>query len=218
MSTQDINTWTNRTCPSCGGKETRTIQQGDFWQEECLACRMRGPIAQDHITARENWDYFADQLDTETDGLYDNRELIQREAWQGGRCKAWVHAIQLPDLPGKDTDWTRPWGAYPPPPISKHHKPATTQTRYLVFERPKGSRTWTLAMASTNTPITFYKKCLAEDWARAHKAEREQTPHGALGKVEWEILIDSVELPGEANAEISEGGTTGGEREDPRPF
>jgi len=54
--------------------------------------------------------------------------------------------------------------------------------RYLIFERPKGSKCWTL---NTDRSFTYHMKKTANDWVAQMKSSGST----------WEFNIASVDLP-----------------------
>ena len=57
------------------------------------------------------------------EGIFDNRDAMQRESWVKGELKAQWPAIACADMKQTLTSWERrvlekPWGYYPNPPLS----------------------------------------------------------------------------------------------------
>jgi len=57
------------------------------------------------------------------EGIFDNRDAMQRESWVKGELKAQWPAIACADMNQTLTSWERrvlekPWGYYPNPPLS----------------------------------------------------------------------------------------------------
>ena len=67
--------------------------------------------------------------------------------------------------------------------------------RFIVFERPQGSKTWTMAFKSPNNPASFMNQNMAFLWVRDEHSLRKGWLNGKPNKSKLQAHIAEVELP-----------------------
>ena len=67
--------------------------------------------------------------------------------------------------------------------------------RYIVFERPEGSKCWTMAFKDSGLPASFMNRGMADMWVEEEHSHRRGWLHGKPNQTPMQAHIAKVELP-----------------------
>ena len=67
--------------------------------------------------------------------------------------------------------------------------------RYIVFERPEGSKCWTMAFKQSLVPASFMNKMMAKIWVKDYHSKTKGWHDGKPDQVPMQSHIAVVELP-----------------------